>query len=78
MFPGGTSDQNSATYERLDYLFKARKSGPVGIDRVAWIGGDLNGYGLVVRDAVQRQLEKTLATIRIDHRRQLKLTTDDN
>jgi len=51
MFPGGTSDQDSATFERLDYLFKARKSGPVGIDRVAWIGGDLNGYGLVVRNA---------------------------
>jgi hypothetical protein len=27
---------------------------------------------------VQRQLEKTLATIRIDHRRQLKLPTGDN
>ena len=27
---------------------------------------------------VQRQLEKTLATIRIDHQRQLKLPTGDN
>jgi hypothetical protein len=30
------------------------------------------------RILVQRQLEKTLATIRIDHRRQLKLPTGDN
>ena len=36
------------------------------------------GAEAVARTIVQRQLEKTLATIRIDHRRQLKLATGDN
>jgi len=51
VFPGGTGDQSRATYDRLQYVFKPKKKPTDQGDRVGWIDGDLDGYGMVDRKA---------------------------
>lgn len=48
---GGTGDQNRATYQIFKYLFLPIKNNLSCNDRVSWIGGDLNGYGVIERKA---------------------------
>jgi hypothetical protein len=51
MMKGGTGDQTRATLYTLEYLFCPIKNNPSCIDRVAWVGGDLDGYGVLDRKA---------------------------
>ena len=53
MFRGGTGDQSQATYDRLRYLLKPTKNRGDNGDRVVWVGGELDGYGVVSYDATQ-------------------------
>lgn len=51
MIPGGKGNQTRVTKDRLVYCFLSSKNGGLGgSDRVAWIGGDLDGYGHPIRD----------------------------
>ncbi len=51
MYKGGTDDQLRATCDTFDYLFLEVKDNPSCPDRVAWIGGNLDGYGVISRKA---------------------------
>ncbi len=51
MYKGGIGDQSRATCDTFDYLFSPVKDNPSCLDRVAWIGGNLDGYGVISRKA---------------------------
>ncbi|MGJ8632288.1 MAG: relaxase/mobilization nuclease domain-containing protein [Luteolibacter sp.] len=51
--PGGTGDQTRATYDKILYLFSPHKNGSAKLDRVSWIGGNLDGHGPTSRKASQ-------------------------
>lgn len=51
MEEGGTGDQSRATYEALLYVFSPVKNNLSCPDRVSWIGGNLDGYGVLSRKA---------------------------
>ena len=51
MMKGGTGNQCRSTYKALHYLFCPIKNNFFCLDRVSWIGGHLDGYGVIDRKA---------------------------